>query len=50
MHFDKGIDEAHACPAKQYEDPQFMAQRFLAEDDFLGLEVTPEENEDGSNG
>ena len=50
VDFEKGIDEAHAFPTKQYEDPQFMAQRFLAEDDFLGLEVTPEENEDGSNG
>lgn len=50
VDFEKGIDEAHTYPTKQYEDPQFMAQRFLAEDDFLGLEVTPEANGDGSNG
>ena len=33
-----------------YDDQQFAAGRFLYEDEFLRLEVMPEDNPDGSNG
>ncbi len=50
VDYEKGIDAAETFPAKRYEDPQFMAQRFLFEEEFLGLELSGEDVEDGSNG
>ena len=45
-----GTDESVSFPTAQYDDPTFMAQRFLEESNFLQLEVGPEDNSDGSNG
>ena len=50
VDYENDIDEAYVNPVVQYDDPDFMAQRFLFEGNFLKLEVTPEENGDGSNG
>ena len=37
-------------PTKRYEDPVFSAARFQEESDFLDLQVTQDDQNDGSNG
>ena len=50
VDYENGVDESYVYPTDMYNDPNFMAERFLYESNFLKLEVTPEDNGDGSNG
>ena len=50
VDYENEIDESFAHPTKNYDDPDFMAERFLYESNFLKLEVGPEDNNDGTNG
>ena len=51
INYETGEEETFTHASKDYmEDEAFAAQRFLYEDDFLGLEVTAEPLNDGTNG
>lgn|GEM_PF-1870498 len=48
--YENGSTVVFSNATKDYDDPQFAAGRFLYEDEFLGLEAAPADNNDGSNG
>ena len=48
--FETGDQQTVVNDTKRYDDPVFSAERFQAEMDFLDLQVTQDDQNDGSNG
>ena len=48
--YENDTEVVESFPIGDYEDETFLAQRFLYEDEFLGLDALTENNDDGTNG
>lgn len=48
--YENDTEVVESFPMADYEDDTFLSQRFLFEDEFLGLDALTENNDDGTNG